>query len=410
MKLAAALAVPLSALVAVTTIEVVNAANEAAEVASQRALVEITLGPASILSAIENERNAAGVYMLGQEENFALRIEDPEQGAAETDTAIEDFRAEVARQGGSVAEAYAPAFDALDQLDELRAEVMATPDSQRNLANVDAVVDVFDRYTEIRSVLVEANERVANAIDDPVLRQGVQLIALNAQQTDLIAHLIRDLLLATLVGDPPNGVDTPEEIGSIAEGLARLHDTWDTIAASGTGPYAEHVERLLASEEVREFSRVVEEALSTGQVDLIAAFNYSTGDDPENLPYTIYGEGVKQVVREEAAEIEKAAVARQRWFLVLAAAATVVAALAAWLVSRSIRGPWRALTRKGKEMAGRRMPEGVSDILETPLGEDVVVPSVEPISVASRDEVADVADALNTVQDSALDLAVEQAV
>src|SRR5690606_36725972 len=143
--------------------------------------VEITLGPASILSAIENERNAAGVYMLGQEENFALRIEDLEQGAAETDTAIEDFRAEVARQGGSVAEAYAPAFDALDQLDELRAEVMATPDSQRNLAHVDEVVDVFDRYTEIRSVLVEAKERVANAIDDPLLRQGVQLIALNAQ-------------------------------------------------------------------------------------------------------------------------------------------------------------------------------------------------------------------------------------
>src|SRR5690606_26261708 len=109
MKLAAALAVPLSALVAVTTIEVVNAANEAAEVASQRALVEITLGPASILSAIENERNAAGVYMLGHEANFALRLEDPEQGAAATDTAIEDFRAAVARQGGAVREGHAPA-------------------------------------------------------------------------------------------------------------------------------------------------------------------------------------------------------------------------------------------------------------------------------------------------------------
>src|SRR5690606_38253077 len=88
----------------------------------------------------------------------------------------------------------------------------------------------------------------------------------------------------------------------------------------------------------------------------------------------------------------------------------VVAALAAWLVSRSITRPLRALTRQAKEMAERRLPEAVSDILETPLGEDVVVPSVEPISVATRDEVADVADALNTVQDSALDLAVEQAV
>ena len=56
------------------------------------------------------------------------------------------------------------------------------------------------------------------------------------------------------------------------------------------------------------------------------------------------------------------------------------------------------------------MPGAVTEILETPLGDDVVVPTVTPVRVPTRDEVADVADALNTVQDSALDLAVEQAV
>ena len=61
-------------------------------------------------------------------------------------------------------------------------------------------------------------------------------------------------------------------------------------------------------------------------------------------------------------------------------------------------------------MADHRLPEAVLDILDTPLGEDVEVPEVDPVAVQTRDEVADVADALNTVQDSALDLAVEQAV
>ena len=61
-------------------------------------------------------------------------------------------------------------------------------------------------------------------------------------------------------------------------------------------------------------------------------------------------------------------------------------------------------------MAENRLPAAVTDILETPLGEDVTVPTVEPVRVNTRDEVSDVADALNTVQDSALDLAVEQAV
>ena len=61
-------------------------------------------------------------------------------------------------------------------------------------------------------------------------------------------------------------------------------------------------------------------------------------------------------------------------------------------------------------MAGRRLCPAVLEVLETPLGEDVSVPDISPIRVKTRDEVADVADALNTVQDSALDLAVEQAV
>ena len=81
-----------------------------------------------------------------------------------------------------------------------------------------------------------------------------------------------------------------------------------------------------------------------------------------------------------------------------------------YLVSRSITRPLRSLTRQAKEMAERRLPDAVLDILETPLGDDVQVPTVDPVVVHTRDEVADVSAALNTVQDTALDLAVEQAV
>ena len=82
-----------------------------------------------------------------------------------------------------------------------------------------------------------------------------------------------------------------------------------------------------------------------------------------------------------------------------------------WLVSRSITKPLRSLTRQAKEMAERRLPDAVIDILETPLGDDVAMsPPSTPCVVHTRDEVADVSAALNTVQDTALDLAVEQAV
>jgi signal transduction histidine kinase len=87
-----------------------------------------------------------------------------------------------------------------------------------------------------------------------------------------------------------------------------------------------------------------------------------------------------------------------------------VAGIATWAVSRSITRPLRALTHQATDMANNRLPDAVLDILDTPLGDDVTVPHVEPIAVQTRDEVSDVAEALNTVQDSALELAVEQAV
>src|SRR5690606_20181946 len=134
------------------------------------------------------------------------------------------------------------------------------------------------------------------------------------------------------------------------------------------------------------------------------------GEDPDTFGYTVFRRNVSDTLTEHADELVDAAVARQRWFIALAALSVLMATTVTWLVSRSITRPLRALTRQAKDMAERRLPEAVMEILQTPLGEDVVVPEVEPIAVTTRDEVADVSAALNTVQDTALDLAVEQAV
>ena len=136
----------------------------------------------------------------------------------------------------------------------------------------------------------------------------------------------------------------------------------------------------------------------------------SAGEDPETYGYTVFRESVTSVLSDRADELQSAAEARQMWFAVLALTAVVVAGAVTWLVSRSITKPLRSLTRQAKEMAERRLPDAVIDILETPLGDDVQVPTVDPVVVHTRDEVADVSLALNTVQDTALDLAVEQAV
>jgi signal transduction histidine kinase len=92
-----------------------------------------------------------------------------------------------------------------------------------------------------------------------------------------------------------------------------------------------------------------------------------------------------------------------------ALAAVIVAVLVAWWVSRSITRPLRALSHDAQWMAAEQLPGAVADILDAPWGQALVPREPAPITVTTRDEVSDVAHALDDVQRSALGLAVEQA-
>src|SRR5262245_30715281 len=410
MKLAGALAVPLLALVVVTALEVVQSSSESHRVREQTDLAEASVGPLSLLSVLEDERNAAAVYTMGVEDAVALPVEDNGQAREAVNAAISSFRAEVNDRGGNIALAYAPALEQLDQLDALRASIDAVPDDQRTLANIGTVSRVFDGYTGIMAAFFDANKRVALAIDDPDLRRGAELTDLEARQTDLLARLVRDLLLAQLGGDNPDGLNVPSEISSVSRQLAALRANADLIRTKATGDYKPLADALFADENVQKFPEVVDQALATGQVDLDAVLTTSAGEDPDTFGYTVFRRDAIAELAATADELEANAQSRQQWFAILAGSAVVLATVVTWLVSRSITKPLRSLTHQAKEMAEHRLPDAVLDILETPLGDDVAMPSIEPVRVNTRDEVADVADALNTVQDTALDLAVEQAV
>ncbi|HEX6424387.1 MAG TPA: nitrate- and nitrite sensing domain-containing protein, partial [Acidimicrobiales bacterium] len=375
MKLAAALAVPLLALVSVTIFEVVQSAGDVQRVREQTALAEASIGPVSLLSILENERNAAGVYLLHAEEAFALPVTDNAEARTDTDRTLADFRAEVESQGGEIEAAYRPAIEAMDRLAGLRADVDAVSDDDRGLENIAAVRENFGGYTEVMDPLFEANKRVALTVDDPDLRRGAELVDLAARQTDIIATLVGDLLLAQVGGDDPDGVNTADELASIAGLLGQLQANEQLILTKATGDYRPFAGALFAAEEVQRFPQVVQDALDTGVVDIGGVMAYSAGDDPDTYGYSVFRTGVTEVLGDRADEIEAAATARQRWFMLLAATTVVVAGLVAWLVSRSITRPLRSLTRQAKDMAERRLPDAVIDILETPLGDDVTVPS-----------------------------------
>ncbi|MGH9231148.1 MAG: HAMP domain-containing protein, partial [Acidimicrobiales bacterium] len=392
MKLLGALAVPLVALVIVTALEVYQSADEARDVREQTSLAEASIGPSSLLSRIEDERNAAGVYMLDAQDAFALPVEDNAQARAATDQTAADFREQVQSLGGEVEAAYGPALDALSGIGELRNRIDSF-EGTRSLTNIEPTIEIFDAYGPFMAPFFEANKRVALAIDNPDLRRGAELVDLSSRQTDLIAQLTRDLLLASIGGD--NKLNQPAEVSAVAGRLGQLQANEDLIETKATGDYSLLAGGLLHSEEVQLFPDVVEDALDTGVPNVDGVIRYSAGEDPETYGYTVFRRGVTDELTSTADDLEADAVARQRTYVVLAALALGVAILVTWLVSRSITRPLRSLTGQATTMADHRLPEAVLDILETPLGEDVEVPEVDPVAVHTRDEVSDVAEALN---------------
>ena len=163
-----------------------------------------------------------------------------------------------------------------------------------------------------------------------------------------------------------------------------------------------------------EFTQVLDDqsdqAIATGNIDvptLLTGLETTEGGD---LAYVGYRDQVAAALQDRADELNDTATSREQRLGILMVLTFGTAVALTVVVSLSITRPLRSLTRQAKDMAERRLPQAVAHILETPFGEDVQVPEVMPVDVKTRDEVGDVAAALNTVQDSALDLAIEQAV
>ncbi len=409
LKLAAALSIPLLALGVVTVLEVVKSVNDVSEVREQTDLAVSATGPSGLITALQNERTWPGVDLVGYAGMVTVTVEGYEQTRGDTDEAIREFRELVTAKGGAIEAAYGPVLDELDQLaplrDEIDANVAAIP-TRTIENNGDFSAHVFETYTALIEPIFDATTRIALAINDPELRQGTELADAAARQVEVLSQLASAVIRDVTNADG-TGLDTAAEITRASTFESAFIRNADTMR-NATGVYADIAATAFPTQLTDDVIGAVDTAIAEGRVDinvLLEALNI-----PRDESYAAYQDAVADQINERSESLRDAARNRQLWFLALAFVVLGTAVVLTWLVSRSITKPLRSLTRQAKEMAERRLPDAVIDILETPLGDDVQVPTVDPVVVHTRDEVADVSTALNTVQDTALDLAVEQAV
>jgi signal transduction histidine kinase len=407
-KLAAALSVPLVALFMLSGLEVVHLTAEVDEIETQTEIATAAVGPGGLITHLQNERTYAAVKSVGSDESLGVRV--PVQGYDETraltDESLAMVRQEIAKREPEVQAAYAPALAGLDALEQLRADVTANsqlPDYNTE-ANGDFQNQLYQRYTQLIRPFFDATDKIARAVDDQELREGVVQVNTASRNIELYLDLVRTL---AVIGGRQGTVDTREEIRDIVSRKV----LWDPIIATVTHadpPYADLVHDLYPVDFIEGIDTLTRRSLSAEDVPIDQLAGPLTVPDWGGL--APYREAMSAKLTEVADGIGADARRREQMFLALAALTLTAASVLTWLVSRSITRPLRSLTSQAKAMARVRLPAAVREVLQTPLGEDVSVPRVEPMAVKTRDEVLEVSEALNTVQDTALELAVEQAV
>jgi len=402
-KLATALAVPLVALVVVAAIEVASSTREADDGRSQAELAKATAGPGSFLINLQNERNRAAIDLIGLGKATTLPVNSNAEARPLTDGSLTELQAELGARGDAVTAAFAPAFAALGDLADLRQDVDAYT-GPLDLTNSTFANEVFTRYTTITEAFFDAVSTTALSVDDADLRNGVAIIDASARQSEMRARSVREIVLASLQGT----TETPKVRQAVAALNDRATSLDDDIRTHATGPYAGIADATFADAGVTAFNKQVATYLEGGPVDVLGLLD-SVRTTPDT-GYTGLRSRAASVVEAQADRIVGEAEDRRRLFLAIGAGIVALALAITWLASRSITRPLRSLRRQADDMAERRLPEALKEILDAPIGEDVQLPSVEPITVKTRDEVREVASALNTVQQTALDLAVEQAV
>jgi signal transduction histidine kinase len=401
-KLAAALLVPLAMLALFAASQVQTASEQRDRVHQQAGLATSATGPSGLLTALASERDFQTMRAIGAQGQLAGGPKNQREAIRRTDGALSSFRNQLSDLGGRAGDNYRSTLNSVgSELETLRDDADKAESKTASAAGAKQAEQLFDRYTALVTNLLDADQRSGASISDAELRSGAELLNALARQRDIEARVAITAGIARLAGDPVAKVE--------AQGLAgrMMAGNDDLVHVRADGVYRRAILGPITREDretaVAQLNAVANDPGSADLKTMLAAVPNSSRWLGQAATATAV------IVQARADNLTEAATNEQRNWIAITIGFVVLAMMLLWLANRWITRPLKSLADQATAMATERLPEAVRAILDTPTDADVMVPDVEPVKVRAGGEVLEVAEALNQVQDSAVQLAVEQA-
>ena len=396
-KLLGILAVPVIGLLAVTAVSVTDRRAQADASARVRDRIDVVAAAEDLAQQVRLEEGISGKEVATGDRTVA-----DEQRAA-TDAAIARFHSALAIAGGAGSTAY----DAASARLETNLKALTTYRSSVNLGT-DASF-FLTGYKNVLSNISSLVSTVADETTDPQLSRQIAALAALARAADATASewavlqvsFTRGAMAITETSELKATVTDRQRWLGVYEGLANangLADVRNQIVGADVQLADSYERRALAAADdptlPLEGDAALWESAMTGRLGGLsdAALNQIVAID------------------NQAVTINNIAVDSLRRFLFLAGAAIALSLVLGLLLARAVTQPLGRLTAAAQNLANVQLPGLVSG-LRSPSAEDqsYLVATIQPIEVTSKDEIGKLAEAFNSVQTVAVDVAAEQA-
>ncbi len=399
-KLLAALALPVFVVALITGIQANQSQRELNDTRDQVELALAAGGPSTFVTALLDERNQTALDLLDLgdiplNEDIASVAEARER----TDEAQAQFEDSIASKNAEVREMFAPAQKKANEILQQVRERTDTDGGEPGGTN-DKVVPIYDDYSEVIETLIDANYDAVGRIDDAHLHSVARAIAENTNASNLASLMLREVVLPTVTPTEPDTFTASQLYAQNAMAEAQ------SKRSLSVAPEAlEVAEAYFGRDSQKIFLAQIEQFVENGAIGDIEA-TIEAAAEPSG---TSYPESLEAALNARGDALIGDAQRTRNLYLAVFFLATGLSVLFALIIAQSISRPLVSIAEQADEMATTRLPEAVRGVLATPIGEDVVEPTLEPITVRSTDETALVAASINDVQHRALNLAVEQA-